>query len=151
MRCDEVREVLPEYSVGALKGLKARRVRKHLRRCPSCARELEALERAASLIESMPLEHPPQRVWESIKASIEAEAPVEAEPARPKWFVKLAPALGALAVIAASLVIYFLALRTETEVGTMVELEFQQHLLASWESPLSDPASLMIYLEEGAE
>lgn len=148
MRCDEVRRVLPEYSVGALGPLRAWRVRRHLKGCPSCGGELEALQRTARLIESIPLEDPPRELWESIRSRIDVGG--AAEPTWPRWFVKLAPLVGALTAAAASIAIYLLALRPE-EPGKALELEFRQHLLASWESPFSDPASLAVYLEEGAE
>ncbi|MGZ4132829.1 MAG: zf-HC2 domain-containing protein, partial [Actinomycetota bacterium] len=43
MTCDEVRELLPEHLLGTLEGPEDLEVRRHLRACAGCRRELGAL------------------------------------------------------------------------------------------------------------
>ncbi|MFP4641186.1 MAG: anti-sigma factor family protein [Dehalococcoidia bacterium] len=61
MKCEEVRDLLPEYLEGTLKGRKLRALEKHLQGCEVCQQELESIrEMDARLSEDIP------RYWENI-------------------------------------------------------------------------------------
>ncbi len=61
MKCEEVRNLLPEYMEGTLKGRKLRALEKHLQGCEACQRELEGIrEMDARLSVDIP------GYWESI-------------------------------------------------------------------------------------
>jgi predicted anti-sigma-YlaC factor YlaD len=149
MRCEDVRELLPEYSVGALKRKVARRIGNHLETCPDCRDELDALERAIKMVEELPMEMPPERIWRSIAVQIEAEPEVGKRPWR-RWFSpKLIPAWAGLALIGLALGIYLGFLRNpQDEAQPIIPLELKQHVMAAWDAPFSDTAALALYLGE---
>lgn len=152
MRCEEIKEILPEYSVGALKGRKARDVERHLEICPDCRRELAALRRVGEMVESLPLERPPADIWNSIAAQIEAESQTGKETLwRRLLRPRLIPAWATLALIGFITWIYLGLIRSpQQEAQPAIPLELKQHVVAAWNSPFSDTAALALYIGEGA-
>jgi len=150
MRCEEVREILPEYTVGALKRRKARDVERHLEICPDCRRELAALKKIGEMIESVSLEKPPANIWDSIALQIESESQ-EREALWRRWLKpKFIPAWAAIALIGFAVWTYLGLIRSpQGETQQMIPLELKQHAVAAWNSPFSDTAALALYIGEG--
>ena len=70
MKCANIKKLLPDYSVGALSKKKRELVKRHINTCPECMRELEFLDKTASLLDSIPQEEPPDFLWERVKSEI---------------------------------------------------------------------------------
>ncbi len=153
MRCEEVREILPEYSVGALKRRKVRDVERHLEICPDCRRELAALRKVGEMVESLPLEKPPADIWDSIAVRIEAESQARGEVLWRRWLKpKLIPAWATLALMGLIAWIYLGLIRSpQQKTQPVIPLELKQHVVAAWDSPFSDTAALALYIGEGTQ
>lgn len=61
MKCEEVRDLLPEYMEGSLKGRKLRALERHLRACEACQQELAGLREINALLSKNA-----PKYWESI-------------------------------------------------------------------------------------
>jgi len=66
--CDEIRDVLPEWALGALDTEEGEKVREHLSACPDCAEEEEALR---ALLAARP--EPPTGLEARIQARVREE------------------------------------------------------------------------------
>jgi anti-sigma factor (TIGR02949 family) len=74
MDCDEVRESLDAYAIGALAVSEADEITRHLGGCPACWEELDKSQRTASLLAlSVPIQQAPPRVRERLIAQAERE------------------------------------------------------------------------------
>ena len=96
LTCSEIRDMLADFSTGALGRRRGRQVKAHLHACPDCSRELRVLIGAAELLKEMPEADPPDGMWEGV---LKAIAYVEPRPAPRR--LALAPALGLAAAGAA--------------------------------------------------
>ncbi|HID57559.1 TPA: hypothetical protein EYP37_13570 [Candidatus Poribacteria bacterium] len=150
MRCEEAKRLLPEYSIGALRGRKARDVKRHIQICPDCRGELAALRKTGEMIENLPLERPPANIWDSIATQIEAESQARAMSPWRRWLKPtLIPAWAALALMGLIAWIYLGVIRSpQQEVQPLIPLELKQHVVAAWDSPFSDTAALALYIGE---
>ena len=74
MTCDERLRDLALYAGGDLKEEAARAIEKHLRECPACRDELEALKKALHLASSFAVEAPPVGEFLSGVRSVRARA-----------------------------------------------------------------------------
>jgi anti-sigma factor RsiW len=96
--CDQCRENLPLYAVGALTSDEANELKRHLAECPACREELSGLSEAAAQI-AMAVEPtvPPARLREKLlarlgdersekRAAIEGRHPVGRGRAGRAWF-----------------------------------------------------------------
>ena len=70
MKCEKLKKLLPDYSVGALSEKKRELVKRHIDSCPECMRELGYLDETASLLDSIPQEEPPDFLWEGVRRGI---------------------------------------------------------------------------------
>lgn len=109
-------ERLNEYLDGDLDPRDRRIVESHLSGCESCRRgldELSALVRAAG---ELPPVEPPDRIWESIAASLRERAPLS-QPAAPaaSWRKALYPALAAAAVLVLGVSLWLVLRESGTE------------------------------------
>lgn len=138
----ESRRALADYAAGALRGRQARRVEGHLRQCPRCRAELARLRETAALVESAPLEEPPQRVDEAVRAYVAAHP-------RPVWArrgLRLAAAAVGVALLVA--VGSWVGLRgTEPPLATVpydaeMSLYVRDHAVAEWGAPFADRVAL---------
>lgn len=107
MTCEEVRALLPDHVLGSLEGPDALDVRRHLRGCGACRRELEALRDGLAVFAST-LERPaPPELRDRVMGVLSeewAEADGRArsrDRAVRRWRVAVAASLG-LAVVAAA-------------------------------------------------
>ena len=74
MNCDEVRQVLPDYVLGAVSETEAAGVRRHLRGCASCRTEAERLDEGLALFAGVAhSEDPPPELEDRVMRVLEAE------------------------------------------------------------------------------
>jgi anti-sigma factor RsiW len=74
------KDSLPAYLAGDLSPEEQRRVEAHLETCSECAEELHELSKTyVALIESLPSEAPPARVWDAIENRIASSATIGRE------------------------------------------------------------------------
>ncbi len=113
MSCDEVREQLAEHLLGTLEGPEDLDVRRHLRGCASCRREMTALGEGVSTFARAAHEvEPPQALRERVLTVLEqewAEAAAPRSARRPAVWLARAAAVAAVAVVAGSLAWGFVA------------------------------------------
>ena len=83
MNCSQIRDLLADYSVGAVGWRRRRQMRDHLGRCPGCDRELRVLMASADLMRKLPAATPPDHLWTGIISRIEASEPVFASRRQP--------------------------------------------------------------------
>lgn len=74
MRCEEVVELLPDYSVDLVRGRRRADIERHLAQCSACAEEYRSLMDAVSLVCSLPRSEPARPLWPGTRARIEAQA-----------------------------------------------------------------------------
>jgi hypothetical protein len=102
--CDEVRELLPDHLLGAVEGPADLEVRRHLRGCAACRRELTVLGEGLSQFAMAAHDvDPPEELRERVRSVLEQEwvdRPVS--PARRRWMA-LVPVAAAIAIALASL------------------------------------------------
>lgn len=103
--CDDVRPLLPDFSLGSLDGSEDLEVRRHLRGCAACRRELQALSDGLEVFAAA-LERPaPPELQERVSTVLSEEWArepdrTEPRPAARTWLVGVAASL-ALALVAA--------------------------------------------------
>lgn len=106
MTCDEVREQLAEHLLGTLEGPDDLEVRRHLRGCASCRREMAALAEGVSTFARAAHDlQPPEDLRERVMTVLHEEwsAADDAEPARPRrgavWLARAAVAVALVGAI----------------------------------------------------
>lgn len=110
MRCEEVREALPEVLGGDLGEAAAGRVAAHLAACAACAAELEELTELCRDVEALPVPQPSAEFWRAFGADLARRIAVLPPPRRSAWrwlldrldalaFLRPAPALAAAATL----------------------------------------------------
>ena len=73
MHCDRILELLPGRLDGSLEEGRAPEVETHLRDCPGCAAEAEALKETLTLLRNLPPEKAPPELLEGVRRRIAAE------------------------------------------------------------------------------
>jgi len=97
--CDEVRELLPEHLLGTLEGPEDLEVRRHLRACAGCRRELAALaDGIGSFARASHDRQPPDELRDRVMTVLDqewrdAEQPASRSPRRAAWIARAAVAL----------------------------------------------------------
>jgi len=81
MTCEEARENLAEFTVGALDETTRGAVRAHLSECADCRREHDELLATARLLDTAELLEPSRDLWPEVKAALG-----EREAARAPWW-----------------------------------------------------------------
>jgi anti-sigma-K factor RskA len=119
MDCDQVREQLDAFAVGALEPDEQREIERHLEGCPDCREMADRLVTAANLLPlalaaASPVT-PPAGLKERVLAAVPAKAPPAAEPDRLEraesrtrrrfWNSRTLAAAAALALLVVSLVL----------------------------------------------
>ncbi len=97
LRCDELRDDLAAYALGALDREDAARLERHLEACEACTARLRWLSPAIDLLPAtVPQRTPPPSLRENLLATVRAEAapsalaePEPARPARESWWTSL--------------------------------------------------------------
>ncbi len=72
--CQDMENLLPFYTEGALTDDERRAVEEHLARCEACRRELAALQQAARMVEALPPVETPPWFEQKIMADVRREA-----------------------------------------------------------------------------
>lgn len=90
MNCDGVRELLSAYVDGELSSGELLRVEQHLRRCPLCAEEVDALRQAIAMIGALEEVELPAGFREGLRARLAQVSPqlqpvTPVTPLRPAW------------------------------------------------------------------
>jgi anti-sigma factor RsiW len=102
--CDEIRERLPEHLLGTLEGADDLSVRRHLRGCAGCRREMTALGEGVALFARASHDRtPPPELHDRVKTTLEQEwndAPAVPGPHRSRAWLAAA---AAILVVVASL------------------------------------------------
>jgi hypothetical protein len=105
MRCEQVRELLPEHLLGSLDETNDARVRRHLRGCAECRAELLRLEEGVAALsyathEAAPPEELREHVldvlrdeWSEPATSAESAAPASKRAPARRWIAAVAAAL----------------------------------------------------------
>src|SRR5437588_7367040 len=103
MTCDTVREHLAEYVLGSLPGDVENDVRRHLRGCMSCRRELHALEEGVSTFARAAHQvDPPASLRDRVLATLEEERTDQPESGRrPGRLLRVAVAAAMVALVGA--------------------------------------------------
>jgi len=94
MQCEELGQVIEENGFAQLPDA----ARSHVASCPSCASLLDDFRAIVAAAGEMPAEvEPPARVWESLRAQLEAEGIVRGDALRPvrgiRWWEEFARVL----------------------------------------------------------
>jgi anti-sigma factor RsiW len=136
VKCQRIKEMLPDYSVGMGSLILKAKIRAHLGRCPACAAELRALEETCQLVEKLPLQHAPD-LWNAIQPHLKRRTS-----AKPQFMHRLKPAFaGAVALAAAAIVISGGPVpQHHAETGT--DMYSAAHATMSWNQPFADTAEL---------
>jgi hypothetical protein len=103
--CDDVRQLLPDYTLGTLNDIEAASVRAHLRGCATCRSEASALDEGVALFASAAHQAEPPEELESRVMSVLAQEWAE-EPKRtrvPRRWAALATAAALVIVTVGSL------------------------------------------------
>jgi hypothetical protein len=82
MNCDGVQELLSAYVDGELSSGELLRVEQHLRRCPLCAEEIDALRQTVAFVALLPEVELPTGFREGLRARL-AEVKPQLQPVRP--------------------------------------------------------------------
>jgi hypothetical protein len=82
MNCDGVQELLSAYVDGELSSGELLRVEQHLRRCPVCAEEIDALRQTVAFVALLPEVELPAGFREGLRARL-AEVKPQLQPVRP--------------------------------------------------------------------
>jgi len=149
MKCEEIKKLLPDYSVGALIKKERELIKQHVDNCLECARELRYLDETASLLDSIPQEKPPDFLWEGIRREITHQENQNKTVSSiwqgiMGWFWgKRIPALATgLAVLMAVALLYLAPWKSTTESQSELYAEMEQQTFSSWNSPFADRAAL---------
>ena len=107
--CEEIREILVDYTDGQLSQSDSKKVGEHLRKCKNCRRMLEALQRSLELAGV---------IWEDGLAEInEIRIPIQGKAGKIHWFRYAAVAASILLVLTASIVWRSLVRPPEKEIS----------------------------------
>ena len=70
MKCKYVQQHLLDYSESQLDEKVHAQIEDHLRDCPACAKDLKDFERTVHLLQSTPLQAPPERFWDDFSSGV---------------------------------------------------------------------------------
>lgn len=84
IRCEDIQNLISDYSVGSLDGEQMALFEVHIRECRSCQGELEHLQATMALVESVTELDPPAGMWDGVYAQISGPKP-EAKPSFLGW------------------------------------------------------------------
>jgi hypothetical protein len=103
MKCKHVQQYLLDYSEQVLDLDKRQLVEEHLHHCPECTKELQDIEQTLQMLQSLPVQEPPETFWPVFTSDVMRQIR-KMEPVSPKYFfffpnVRVAMATLALLVI----------------------------------------------------
>src|SRR5947207_3735843 len=103
MTCESVRELLPDFTLGALSELQAAEVRRHLRGCSSCRADAAALDQGVALFASAAHATEPPADLKDRVLTVMADEWTEAAPKPSRRFPRWMAVAAAAVVVAGSL------------------------------------------------
>lgn len=103
MKCKRIQQYLLDYSEQVLDPEHRHLVEEHLHHCPECAKELQEIEQTIQLLQSLPVQEPPQDFWPMFTSDVMRQIR-KMEPASPRYLfffpnVRVAMATVALLMI----------------------------------------------------
>lgn len=142
--CENIKKMLPEYSVGAFSDKKREFIDHHLKNCPECMQELEYLNNVASLMNNISLEEPPDYLWANIKKEISvADENTFLHKSFGWLWEKRIPALvSSFSILLVIASLYFLLLKTFEKTEQNIYRDIGQHTISTWNNPLTDRVAL---------
>ena len=70
MKCKHVQKQLLDYSESLVDQKARLLIEEHLRNCPECARELWDFEQTVRLLQSLPIQEPPEAFWTELTSRV---------------------------------------------------------------------------------
>lgn len=152
MRCEQIRQWLPDYVVGGLTAEACEQVAEHLPHCPECAEEMALLNRTGALLDALPMEEPPAQLWQGVESQI----------AQPKGLARWVQALkmlwqGRLPIAATALALLLLIVgglilhEVNREPESPLSVELEQYTFSLWNDPFADRAALGLLVAPSVE
>ncbi|MFQ6133813.1 MAG: anti-sigma factor family protein [Armatimonadota bacterium] len=157
MSCKQIKQILPDYEVGALRPDRRAAVEAHLAGCHACRAELRLLRETGALLARAPSHEPPADLWQRVQREIAAPQPLG-------WGQRLrhflAPPVRRLALAAAvvtaaaaiGLVLWLAPLRAPEHAPMVTALDEEgivydgYQAAAAWRRPFADRAALGVVL-----
>lgn len=120
MNCAQIRQLLHDYLDDDLSATAGDSIDRHLADCEGCRKEMQALESLAARARDLATEIPPRRdLWPAIETRIDKESSQG-----PVWWLQLAAAGIALAILSVPLSVWWVGHREEAPTATVqVEVE----------------------------
>lgn len=146
MECRQVQDKLAEYQVGLLDANERATIEAHLASCEACRTELAALARVGELITLVPEAAPERDLWPEVAARLQPR-----RKKAPSWLaLRWRPVAAAATLAAATAILLIAFLPGPTTVppvpGGEEFLLADAEVIAQWEQPMADEASLGLYL-----
>ena len=157
MNCTKIKRWLPDYSVGGLSRRKRKLVANHVAHCSHCKRQLTALNKTASLLDSIQLEDPPDFLWESVRVRIlHQEQPVKVSPWKEsiQWLWGKHRFALAVGMVLLMLIVggYFTLRKIPTDTEVALDTTIKQYAFSQWNDPFADRAALgLLAIQTGLE
>ncbi|GAK61198.1 putative transmembrane anti-sigma factor [Candidatus Vecturithrix granuli] len=70
MKCKRIQQYLLDYSEQLLDQENHHLVEEHLRHCPECAKELQEIEQTIRLLQTLPVQSPPETFWPDFTSNV---------------------------------------------------------------------------------
>ena len=155
MKCSQVQDLLPDYSVELLDSRTHRAVETHLTECEGCRVELHAQDAVMALVEEFGAVEPPVGLFNGVRNRIESGAVVRERPAWWAW-LNTRPARGLAMGLAMATVVVGLVFPVkdggnaagpllqvhggpaDAVTSTALASSIRQHAMSSTEGPLAD-------------
>jgi len=103
MTCQQVRKLLPDYSVERLAPRRQEAISRHLATCAACAQEWAAWQGSLALLERLDRAEPPADLWAQIEARLTPAPRPQKWLIRRWWYAPALAAAGGVVVVVLSL------------------------------------------------
>ena len=113
MKCKHVQQYLLDYSEELLDQKTRFLVDEHLSKCAECTKELQEIEQTIHLLQSLPVQEPPETFWPDFTSNVMREVrKLDAVPVEKRSFfffpkVRIAMAVAVLILVISGLALYF--------------------------------------------
>lgn len=113
MKCKYIQHYLLDYSEQVLEQEKRHLVEEHLRHCPECRKELQEIEQTLQLLQTLPVQEPPENFWPVFTSDVMRQIR-KMDTVSPKYFfffpnVRVAMATLALLIMLAGGTVWYYA------------------------------------------
>jgi len=160
MNCQEIKKLLPDYSVDNISASVQQLIGEHLSQCSACSKELDALRRTEFLVNAIKLDEPPPNLWAEVAAQIAAKEKI-AKQIKVDWNILTWLRLKPIPVFATTIVAFlvlgglwwhynYLTAPEPVQVQMVeesIDVYVAQHTVSAFEDPTADKngAGLMIF------